>query len=219
MASKQLTSTSDNELRWREAELAVAKLHLHKSLVDRQAFEYSYRCLAMLTYAHYEAFCKRIVAQAMVDIFTSGVKWSECCDSIQINLFANRVRQNISALSNKDLAGRSIRPTCLIDDLTAPDVSVILDCGNLNNQNFDWAIECVGLDPSHFSYARRDIGRIVALRHSCAHGEQLTFDVTKSNTDLANDIFQLQARILLLMHDLALELIDLFSRSGFKRVT
>ncbi|WP_198290162.1 MAE_28990/MAE_18760 family HEPN-like nuclease [Methylosinus sp. LW4] len=218
MASKQLISTIDGELCWREGELAIAKLHLHKSLIDRMAFAYSYRCIVMLTYAHYEAFSKRIIAQAMQDIFTSGIRWSECCDSIIVNLFANRLRQNLSSLSNKELSACAIKSLCLVDDLPPPDASMILDCGNLNNQNFDWALGCVGVDPTKFSYARRDIGRIVALRHDCAHGEQLTFDTTKSNADLAADIFQLQSSIILLMHALAVEIIDLFERSGYKRV-
>ena len=217
MASNQLLRTIDNELRWREPEMAVAKIHLHRSIMDRPSFEYSYRCFIMLTYAHFEAFTKRVVAQAMQDILDSGVKWSECKRSIQINLFANGMRKTLSDLSNVQMVEKTNVTVCLIDTLPPPDLAVILDCGNMDPANFDWIVECIGLEPSRFAFARQYIGRHTSMRHDCAHGEALTFDATKTERDLADDLFALQSQIVLLMHALAVDVIDHFAASAYRR--
>lgn len=216
MASEQLKSTIDQELKWREAELALAKLHLHRSLLENSSFAYSYRCFIVLTYAHYEAFTKRVIAQSMRDIFDSGAKWSECCLNIRRHLFASGLRKTLHEKSNEDLASLAARPKALIDDVDPPSVDIIMDCGNLNYTNFIWAIESIGIDAKNYGFARPDIGRLVAIRHDCAHGEALTFDSMKSQRDLAGDIFELQQRIVYLLHHLSVDVLDHFSSGSFR---
>jgi hypothetical protein len=87
----------------------------------------------------------------------------------------------------------------------------------MNPTKFEWMVECVGLDPTRFSFARNDIGRLASMRHDCAHGKALTFDVTKTKREIANDLYVLQSHIVLLMHALAIEVIDHFVASGYKR--
>ncbi len=216
MASAQLKSTIDKELKWREAELALAKLHLHRSLIDKESFAYSYRCFIILTYAHYEAFTKRVVAQSMRDIFDSGAKWSECRLNIRKNLFASGLRKIVDSKSNEDLAIFGAGSKAIIDNVAPPPVSIIMDCGNLNFSTFIWAVESVGIDASKYGFARPDIGRLVAMRHDCAHGEALTFDPTKTESDLAKDMFELQQRIVFLLHHLSVELLDHFALGSFR---
>jgi hypothetical protein len=218
MASKQLLQTIDNELRWREAELAIAKIHLHRSLIERSSFKFSYRSFVVLTYAHFEAFTKLILAQAMNDIFSSGVAWSDCSRSIQVNLFASRLRSSLSGMSNSAIVERGSSSVCIIDELTAPSLDVMLQCANMDVPNFSWAVECIGLDPARYSESRRDIGRLTSMRHECAHGEALTFDQTKTERELADDLFVLQSRMILLMHSLAVDVIDHITARGFRRV-
>ena len=217
MASQQLLDTIDDELRWRESELAIAKIHLHRSLIERSSFRYSYRAFIVLTYAHFEAFTKRIIAQAVQDIFDSGLAWSECQKSIQVNLFASRLRSELMALSNDAIVDRGSATTCLIDDLPRPDLDVILECPNMNVTNFNWIVGCIGLMPDRYSESRRDIGRLTSMRHDCAHGEALTFDQTKSEGQLAEDLYGLQSRIITLMHALAIDVIEHISECAFKR--
>jgi len=217
MASQQLLRTIDNELRWRESELAIAKIHLHRALIERSSFPYSYRSFIVLTYAHFEAFTKRIIAQAVQDIFDSGVAWSRCQKSIQVNLFASRLRAELAALSNEGIVERGSAATCLIDDLPRPDLDIILECPNMNVTNFNWIVGCIGLVPERYSEARRDIGRLTSMRHDCAHGEALTFDQTKSERQLAEDLFGLQSRIILLMHALAIDVIEHIGESAFEQ--
>lgn len=216
MASAQLKSTIDRELRWREAELAVAKLHLHRSLIDKASFTYSYRCFIILTYAHYEAFTKRVVAQSMLDIFDSGAKWSECCLNVRKHLFASGLRKAIEGKSNGELATLAATSKALIDDVAPPAINIIMDCGNLNYSTFIWAIESIGIDAAKYGFARPDIGRLVAMRHDCAHGEMLTLDPTKTEKELASDMFALQQRIIFLLHHLSVEILDHFSLGNFR---
>ena len=185
MASEQLVATIENELRWREVELTLAKIQLQRAVGDQSLFSFSYRCFVSMTYAHFEAYTKRVVAQAMKDIFDSGHPWSKCAPAIRTHLFAPGLRQELSRLSNFDLAERGSFSTNLIDSVTAPSVDIILDCGNMNVTNFFWAIESIGLDPLKFSFARKDVGHLAALRHDCAHGEALTFDRMKTRLDIS----------------------------------
>jgi hypothetical protein len=217
-ASKQLLKTIDAEFGWRESEMAIAKIHLHRSILDRASFGYSCRCFIMLTYAHFEAFTKQVIAQALQDIFDTGVKWSECQKPMQINLFAARLRTMFTNFSNIEIAEKSSVSSCLIDALAPPDMAVILECGNMNPTKFEWMVECVGLDPTRFSFARNDIGKLASMRHDCAHGKALTFDVTKTDREIANDLYVLQSHIVLLMHALTIEVIDHFVASGYKQI-
>ena len=211
MLSSRLVATVDDELRWREAELSLAKIHLQRSIGDTAQFSFSYRCFVAMTYAHFEAFTKRVIAQAMQDLFASGHPWSKYLPSIQTHLFAPVLRNNLQRMSNADLALQGSSSACLIDAVVAPSLDIILECGNMNVTNFFWAIECIGLDPIRFAFARGDVGHLAATRHDCAHGEVLTFDPTKSRANLAAEMYDLQNRILVVMHTLAVELMDHFS--------
>lgn len=215
MISSQLENTINDQLRWRESELAIAKLQLQRSLNDTLHFRYAYRCFVAITYAHFEAYTKRVVAQAMQDIFNSGNDWSKCVPTIQTLLFAPNLRQFLNSLSNADLASYGSLNACLIDKAIQPSLSIILDCGNMNVTNFFWAITSIGLPETNFSFARGDVGRLAALRHDCAHGELLTFDATKTNGDLARDMYALQSRIIIIMHSLAVEVLDHFKADSF----
>lgn len=215
MISYQLEKTIDDELRWRESELAIAKLQLQRSIGDDLHFRYAFRCFVAITYAHFEAFTKRIIAQAMQDIFKSGISWSKCTPSVQALLFAPNLRHFINNISNEELASHSSSSALLIDAVDAPSLDIILDCGNMNVSNFFWAVTCIGLEESKFSFARGDVGRLASLRHECAHGEVLTFDATKTNKDLAREMYALQTRILLVMHSLAVEVLDHFKTDSF----
>lgn len=215
MLSSQLVNVIDDELRWREVELSLAKLNLQRSVGNAALFSFSYRCFVAMTYAHFEAYTKRVIAQAMQDLFSAGHPWSKCLPAIRTNLFASKLRDELAKLSNVELAERGSRPSCLIDSVSAPSLDIILECGNMNVTNFFWAIECVGLDPAKFAFARGDVGHLAAMRHSCAHGEILTFDPMKTKNDLASDAYALQSRVLILMHTLAVELVDHFDFARF----
>lgn len=216
MFSSQLALTINEELRWREAELALAKLQLQRSMGDIVLFRFSYRCFAAMTYAHFEAFTKNVIAQSMKDIFDSGIQWSKCTKGIRESLFASSLRAKLAGLSNSDLTNIGSSATCLIDDVEAPSLDIILEISNMNPTNFYWAIGSIGLDEGKFSFARGDVGHLTSLRHRCAHGEKLTFDASKTVNELARDMYGLQSRILYLMHFLAVELLDHFTAKAFE---
>ncbi len=216
MFSPQLASTINDELRWREAELALAKLQLQRSMGDVVLFRFAYRCFAAMTYAHFEAFTKNVIAQSLKDIFDSGVRWSKCTKIIRESLFASGLRAKLATFSNSDLTAIGSSPICLIDSVEAPSLDIILECSNMNPTNFYWALSSVGLDERKFYFARGDVGHLTSLRHRCAHGEKLTFDATKTVNELARDMYGLQSRILYLMHFLAVELLDHFTAKAFE---
>lgn len=218
MFSPELARTINEELRWREIELSLAKLQLQRSTGDVVLFRFSYRSFAAMTYAHFEAFTKNVVAQSMKDIFDSGVRWSECRKTIRENLFASALRAKLVGFSNAQITDAGCSGSRLIDDLDPPSLDIILECSNMNPKNFFWAIASVGLDEGKFAFARGDIGQLTSLRHRCAHGEKLSFDASKAVGDLARDMYGLQSRILYLMHFLSVELLDHFKNKSFEEI-
>ncbi|MCI1141574.1 MAE_28990/MAE_18760 family HEPN-like nuclease [Sphingomonas sp. WKB10] len=216
MISAQLTATINEELRWREAEMARSKLHLYKSINDTHAFRYAYRCFAMLAYAHFEAFSKRVIAQSIQDICDTGIAWSKCKLSIRSSLFSARLRKLIAGMSNDQLADEGSNETALIDGLDAPDLDIIMSLSNLNFANFTWLVQTIGLDPALFSQSRVFIGRLASLRHGCAHGDELSLDPLKTNEQLADDLLHLSDQASFLMHMLGLEIVDHFAVGGYR---
>lgn len=219
MASRQLIDTIDGELGWREPELALAKVQLQRSLDEELHFRFSYRCFVSMTYAHYEAFVKRVIAQSLQDIFNSGHPWSKCNIHIRENLFAGKLRDLVTSISNSELARRSSLAACFIDSANAPSLDLILDIGNMNVSNFIWSIKCIGLEERTFWSFKPDIAQLTSLRHSCAHGDILTFDQTQTRRTIADEMFKLQARIILAMHTLSVEIIDHFENVNFLEKT
>jgi hypothetical protein len=216
MLTALLTQTIDDELGWREPELALAKVQLQRSLSsDDRHFRYAYRAFVAMTYAHYEGFAKRTIAQALSDIYTSGTKPTQCVTGLQKALMLTSVRKKFTSLSNDDFMQSLSDGMRFMDTVPFPKVEIILECGNLNVENFLWAVSCVGLSPITFESYRPSIGRLTTLRHNCAHGEVITFDSSKTNQVLADEMYTLQQNITILMHLLAVELVDLFTHQRF----
>jgi hypothetical protein len=215
MLSVTLSRLIDDELRWREAELSLLKAQLLRDIVDARHFAVTYRSFVALTYAHYEAFTKNIISQAVSDIGVCGVKPSQCVERVQVGLFSQSLRKQIQALSNLDLIKELVKPLSIIDSISFPTGKEVLEISNMNVSNFLSTIGLLSIDIDSFIDFKLYIGRLVDLRHRCAHGERLTFDSSKTNKDLAEELFEIQARILLLMHALALAVIDSFEKKRF----
>lgn len=215
MLSLLLQQTIDDELNWREPELALAKLHLHRAIPENRHFRYAYRAFVAMTYAHYEGYSKQVLAQALSDIYSSGAKPAMCVPLLQKTLMLPATRKKLFALSTDDFMVGLGEGMNFLDKVTPPSVDTILECGNLNVENFNWAVSCVGLSPSLFSAHRGTIGRLTSLRHDCAHGEVISFDSSKTNQVLANEIFALQQNTTTLMHLLAVELLDHFTHKRY----
>lgn len=217
MVSPLLLRTIDTELRWRETELALLKAQLRRDTADDVHFRYSYRCFAAITYAHYEAFVKTVAAQVLIDIRASGVKPSECCESIRISLIAAPLRKSLVELPKKELIEAIHMGVNYVDTISLPSEQQFFEISNLNIRNLESLLSSVGISPLVIVPYKPSIGRLVDLRHQCAHGERVSFDSTQTNAELADEMFTTQARIVELMHLIAMEAIDVFERGRFRR--
>lgn len=216
MLSAILNKTINDELEWREPEMALAKLNLHRAIGDKSAFRFAYRCFAAMTCAHYEGFVKKVIAQALSDLLNSGIKASEFNDAIRLSLFVPGARKHIATTSNAELLDIFFKRDKVLDFMSLPyDEKAITECGNLNYETFSWAASCIGLDCEKFKSYKASINRLVMLRHECAHGDLLTFDATVTDRALASTMFLLQDAIITLMHALAVEVIDHFTQKDY----
>jgi hypothetical protein len=210
-----LVQLIDDELRWREAELALIKAQLRREMQNASHFPASYRIFVAITYAHFEGFTKVIFAQALDDVARCGALPSACTEDVQVALFSAQARKAIQLLSNVDLVRNIKSGSSFIDSLVFPPGESVLEISNLGVVNLWGLLQKLGIDRAKFSSFRKYVGRLVDLRHSCAHGERLTFDSSKTNSELAADVFELQSEIVTLMHAVALEIIDIVERDAF----
>jgi len=217
VTTAEILATIDSELNWREAELALLKKQLVQDVIadDAIRFRLSYRAFAAITYAHYEGFVKMVLAEALESLRKSGIRPSECVDQVQLELFGRDIRRSLDQMSNVDLLGAISRGYRFIDSFSFPSEDKIWDISNLDVPTFNRLVSSFGLSPDAFSSFRRHIGRLVTLRHECAHGEILKLDATKTNRELAQELFEIQAQITLLLHAISLELVDYFENENF----
>ena len=215
MTSAILEKLIDSELSWRENELALLKAQLLRDMRNASHFPVSYRSFITITYAHYEGFTKVVMAQAISDISQHGAAPSGCAESVQIALFSGALRKKIAKLSNTDLFQAMAQAHGVLDSIPFPTGEDAMEISNMNFSNFSDIVQCIGIDSSRFAGFRRHIGRLVDLRHRCAHGERLSFDSSKTYSDLAGDAFDLQSQMILLMHALALEVLNAFDGATF----
>lgn len=198
----------ENDLAWRETELSLAKIQLHKSLGDTKHFRYAYRCFIAMTYAHFEGYIKNISAQVLDDIIHSGTIVSECNDNICNNYIAPSARRMISSLSNKDLIAKVFRANDPLSDIGYPSPEKIFEISNMDLPTFSKLVKSIGINDSVFEDYKSTIAKLTSSRHKCAHGEKLSFDSTQTDDDLAYSLFKIQGEAIKLMHHFAIEVID-----------
>jgi hypothetical protein len=215
MVSSLLVKTVDDELRWREAEMALAKIYLHRSIGDLPTFRFTYRCFVAMSHAHFEGYIKKVLAQALLDIATSGTPQSGCNSILRLALFAPLVRKKIQVMSNIELLNSVLLGQDYLNTIPFPSPEDLFDVSNMNFKTFSWAVSCVGLDPTVFDEYLTSVNHLAKAGHECAHGEMINFDQTKRDSDIAVTMFQIQATIIKLMHHLAVQLIDHFEKRQY----
>jgi hypothetical protein len=209
-----LENIINNELRWRESEIAILKINLIKEYNNDVRFQCLFRCFVAITYAHYEGFLKTIFAHAFIHIKNSTYRPSSYKDLAKRAIFGKSLRKYLTTLSNDEMISETLKGDC-IDRMEYPSEQYIFEISNLNQSNLMDLMSTSSIHWEKFSEYRTHVGKIVDLRHKCAHGEKISFDQTKSNKDIAKDIFSTQNEILNLMHDVALELLTVINEEKF----
>lgn len=206
--------TISEDLRWREKELAIIKLQLLRERSDVDRFRAVYRCLATLAYAHYEGFTKRLAAEVLRTISSRPTRPAECTLAIQNSLFAPIARKAASQKSNVELLAMFDAASAQ-NQLAYPDESLYYEISNLNTGKLEWLIQSIGLDFAICLPYKMHVGRLVDLRHRCAHGERISFDSSKTSDELANELLFTVSEVTSLMNLIGLEAIDLVATSRF----
>lgn len=204
----------NDEIKWRETEIAITKIAMVREYENDTRFQCLYRCFVAITYAHYEGFLKKIFAQAYLDIKNSPKRASDLRAESQNAIFGKALRKHLDNSSTENLIKITSTGKC-IDLLDYPSEDSIMGISNLNQANLEYLLSIASMDWSAFSSYRTHVFKLVDLRHRCAHGEKITFDRTKTNKDIATDIFSTQIEISNLMQDIALSLMDVMATDGF----
>ncbi|MDJ0450538.1 MAE_28990/MAE_18760 family HEPN-like nuclease [Methylocystis sp. JR02] len=212
MPNSLLNSFIDTDLRWREGELAMCKLQLLRDISDKHKFGFSYRCFVAITYAHYEGYVKNVAAQSLLHIRNSTTAQS-CIHCVRETLVAPLLRKKINQMTNDSLI-LSISNGQIYDGISLPDEEIYLKIGNMNFSNLSWVLSSIGINSDLVTEYKPSVGRLVDLRHRCAHGEVIQFDSADLRA-ISNDMFKLQERIIHLLHAIAIEVVDLFEQQKF----
>ena len=214
MLSTTLTSLIEKELAWREKELALAKGDVLHAISNRAKFPHAYRAFIVITYCHYEGFCKRVIAQAVDDICKSSIERYRWKPLILERIFSKSARKLVDNCSNTELV-IMLSAKCHLDNLNPLAPESFLATSNLDYKTLVKLLETAGINDSPYSQYRLELSRLVYLRHDCAHGEILSFDASQSYKDLADVAFALQSTAVSVMHQLAVDLIDGFQAHHF----
>lgn len=197
------------DLEWREAELAVMKSFLVKTENGSRARDAMLRSCTAMLYAHYEGFCK-----FCWDAYLDSIERDKSVVTIQLNcqlsLLALRklfkeTRSNVSDEALLTLSKSHI-PTKLA---MRPKFEIRPDTqSNLWPKLLKENLEVLGLQSKELDNFSTSLGSLVGKRNGIAHGESLTIRGI-------DEFVEYEKAALLVMHDIALGVIDSVARRSY----
>ncbi len=202
----------ERDLAWRESEVGVLKLLLAASPSGSARQRALMRACSAMLYAHYEGFCK--------------FAWTLMLDTINAEMHPRRAL--IEPLAKRAMIDvfKTLRSNTSVDnlwnfsmmDFQSQLTKTATFPGEVDTKSNLWPTlakeinASVGLRCPQFEVCEQEIGRLVDRRNKIAHGEKL---------EIA-DIKQFQAfenSVLLVMHDLAVAIVECLEKKTYLRTT
>ena len=204
------SKTLEEDLRWREAELASLKRITRSNSENEIVYRCMLRASWTLLYAHYEGFTKFC--------------WELLFDQIQGNkVIVEKLRKDFSllALEKHFRILRANLSSAMLWKFFQNDLPNVLQCEatfdpkyRLNTESNLWPEvferECarVGIASKSLEGSRTRIQFLVSRRNDIAHGKKMTI----SSVD---EYVQYEEAVLLIMHDLAIQVLDILEKQSF----
>lgn len=200
----------ENDLKWREAELASLKVHAALSVPGSVARRGLLRALWAMLYAHYEGFTKFCWDALFDEIQNSSVHIGELSEPFAVLALEKdfkMARAKSDSLSLWDFSRADI-PVRLLDKATFPEECRLKTESNLWPNIFEQENWKIGVSSEQLEIHRAKMKALVSRRNDIAHGKDMVIK------DL--DEYQAYERAaLLVMHELALSVLRAVERKSY----
>ena len=209
--SEELSSILEADLNWREAELASFKIAIattdHGSVREHALLRGAWALL----YSHYEGFCKFAWDSYLDEIEKNCLVRAKCIDniaSLSLRKAFKALRGNMSDTAlwgffKNDFASLLSEPATFEEKLETDS--------NLWPNLYTKNAETLGIRPTSIDAYSTHIKTLVSRRNGIAHGEKMTVKDIGEYSEYEN-------AALLVMHDLALCLIEEIENAGYVKV-
>jgi len=207
---KTWEQTLEDDLRWREAELASLKLVAITSAGNKVLHEATLRASWAMLYAHFEGFTKFCwelifdhIQSQQISIATLNrdfqmLALEEPLKKLKVNLSSRSVWDFITADFPAFLSSNaSFSPVCRLDTES-----------NLWPDVFERECQKVGLRPAEIEKQHARIKALVSRRNDIAHGKTMTVRSVKEYTEY-------EQATMLVMHDLAIQVLDVLEKRNY----
>lgn len=206
------TREIENDLKWREAELASLKAHAISTRDNQVAHRAALRALWAMLYAHYEGFTKFCWELALDEIQRSKTKREDLIDSVAIASL-----ESFFATMRGDSSSENLW-ACFLSDLPAqlkveaefPENYRFSTDSNLWPEVFRRETSKLGITCPELDRCDALVKALVARRNKIAHGETMTI-----NNLTEYEPFE-QATTLV-MHELAVAVLDLLDEQRYTK--
>ena len=198
----------ENDLKWREEELAALRFAVSQSVVGGVAHKALLRALWTMLYAHYEGFCLYALRVFLGEVRRSGVARDECKESLVLfsleSLF-RKIRKGTPSTPDFHAFCKAEFPALMaaaIDFETGKDGEFVV-AGRSNLYASDLLTHCAAmcLAETCIDANKSKLGLLVTRRNAIAHGEE---EVVK---DLA-EYKPYEDAAIEAMHDIAVAVVD-----------
>lgn len=207
--SSNFSNILETDLKWREEELAALKKTIFTTNRNSIMESALLRGAWALLYSHYEGFCKFSWDAYLEEIEKNNIKRTDCIPCISILSLAKRfsiLRGNISDQALWDLFQTEL-PNLQNDP--AKFEKKLETNSNLWPCVFIKNTEKLGIEPSQINELKIKIRTLVSRRNEIAHGKKMLI----KNRE---EYFDYEDNVLVVMHDLALCLIEAVDNEHYK---
>jgi len=207
------SETLEEDLRWREAELASLK----RITINNKDNESVYRCMLRaswtLLYAHYEGFTKFCWELLLDQVQGNKVPVEKLREDFLVLALEKQfraLRGNLSSAMLWKFFHNDLPQVLHREAMFDPDCRLDSEC-NLWPNVFERECAKVGIASMALETTRTRIKTLVSRRNDIAHGKSMTI---KS----VDEYVEYEKAVLFVMHDLAIQVLDILERQTYKEV-
>lgn len=198
----------EQDLAWREAEMASLKLLLVSSSKGSDRHKALLRACSAMLYAHYEGFCKFCWTLLLGTIEAQAHLRQDLCEPIARRAMSADFKRLRGDTSDKNLWQFATRDFATALKLAATFAEGVSTDSNLKPALAKQINESVGLVCGTFDTHGTELGQLVGRRNEIAHGEKLEIaDVTQFQ--------QFEHAAVLAMHELAIAVLQCLEQKTY----
>jgi hypothetical protein len=200
----------EEDLRWREAELASLKRISIVNSENEVIFRATLRASWAMLYAHYEGFTKFCWELLLDFVQIKNVSINDLNEKFRLLALEKAFRSlrgNLNSLSLWDFFHKEL-PELLKSNALFSDECRLDTESNLWPNVFEKECEKIGIKSTELENQRSRIKSLVSRRNEIAHGKKLTINSIDEYSEYEN-------ATMLVLHDLAIQVLEILEKESF----